>query len=133
MGLNSHRVLRHGEWHRLGTSALLHSSLPHLVSNCSALALEGLPLERKLGGPGLLALVATTGLLTQGLYRECSSWLRTLRVCEQQLAALCLSCLFLLAFAMRFKPQRCRPAARSAVHPPGGRPLPAERAGRRLR
>ena len=73
VGLNSHRVLHHREWRRLGSSVLLHGDLPHLVSNCTSLVLEGLPLERRLGSVKLLALVASTGLATQGLYCEWGS------------------------------------------------------------
>ena len=68
MGLNAHRVVDRKEWRRLGTGVLLHGDLPHLVSNCTALVQEGAPLERRLGGARFAALLASTTLLSQGLY-----------------------------------------------------------------
>jgi hypothetical protein len=70
VGLNSHRVLHHGEWRRLGSSLVLHRDLPHLVSNCTALLTDGLPLERRLGATRFAALVASSAALTQGLHCE---------------------------------------------------------------
>lgn len=70
VGLNPHRVLHHGEWRRLGTSLVLHADLPHLVTNCTALLTDGLPLERRLGTVRFAALVATSAALTQALHCE---------------------------------------------------------------
>lgn len=70
MGLNAHRVVQYGEWRRLGTSVLLHADLPHLVANCTAVVMEGLPLERRLGSGRLLGLAASSAALAQALYGE---------------------------------------------------------------
>jgi membrane associated rhomboid family serine protease len=67
--MNSHRVLHHREWRRLGSSILLHADLPHLVNNCTGLVLEGAPLEARLGTPRFLCLLASLGLTSQALYR----------------------------------------------------------------
>ncbi|PSC69569.1 rhomboid mitochondrial [Micractinium conductrix] len=79
VGLNAHRVVDRKEWRRLGTGVLLHGDLPHLVSNCTALVQEGAPLERRLGGARFAALLASTTLLSQGLYvlstKLAASWL----------------------------------------------------------
>lgn len=76
VGLNAHRVLDLREWHRLATAPLLHADLPHLASNCTALVLEGLPLERRLGAPRFAALLASCTAVSQGLYREWRARLR---------------------------------------------------------
>jgi membrane associated rhomboid family serine protease len=75
VGLNSNRVLRHRERRRLATAPVLHSDMSHLASNCTALLVEGLPLEARLGTPGFLALVASTCAASHALYRECSELL----------------------------------------------------------
>lgn len=66
--MNAQRVLRYREWRRCATAPLLHSDLPHLVSNCTAVVLEGLPLEQRLGPARFLGLVASAAALTQGLH-----------------------------------------------------------------
>lgn len=71
VGLNAHRVLDRREWRRLVTAPLLHADLPHLVSNCTGLVLEGLPLERRLGPLRFAALLASCAAVSQGLYGGC--------------------------------------------------------------
>ena len=77
MGLNAHRVLDRREYGRLATSPLLHANLPHLVSNCSSLVVDGLPLERRLGSVQFAALLASCTAMSQGLYG--ASWGLALR------------------------------------------------------
>jgi membrane associated rhomboid family serine protease len=60
VGLNSNQVLHHRGWRRLATAPLLHLDMSHLAGNCTALLVDGLPLERRLGTPAFLGLVATT-------------------------------------------------------------------------
>lgn len=108
-------MLHHGEYRRLLTGVMLHADMTHLVSNCTSVVLEGLPLERRLGSPAFLALVASTSLTSQGLYREQAG--HNSFCCPAEPAA----CL-LLPWRAVFMLWRAGPAP---LHMPGQRPASA--------
>ena len=72
-GLHPWSVVRHGRWHQLVTSGLLHAGGAHLFLNMFTLFFFGPPMERALGGHGFLILyigsLLAGGLTTVLLHR----------------------------------------------------------------
>jgi len=68
IGLNSEKILAHGEWHRLVTGQLINATYMHLLENTNDVYESGRWLEDRWGWQGLLGAVGAVVSLAPALY-----------------------------------------------------------------